>query len=67
MEFIRSGSGIENRDLFYRPKILVYVEGYSEIPFYEEVLQNYNCHLKARDGDKECEKLVGALVNKDLP
>ena len=31
MEFIRSDSGIENRDLFYLPKILVYVEGYSDI------------------------------------
>ena len=43
MEFIRSDSGIENRDLFYRPKILVYVEGYSDIPFYQEILQNYIC------------------------
>lgn len=67
MEFTRSDSGIENRDLFYLPKILVYVEGYSDIPFYEEVLQNYNCHLKARGGREECKKLVTALVEKDLP
>ena len=67
MEFIRSDSGIENRDLFYFPKILVYVEGYSDIPFYQEVLQNYNCHLKARGGDQECKKLAESLVEKDLP
>ena len=67
MEFIRSDSGIENRDLFYLPKILVYVEGYSDIPFYEEVLQNYDYHLKAQGGREECKKLVTTLVEKDLP
>ena len=67
MEFIRSNSGIENRYLFYRPKTLIYVEGYSDIPFYGEILQNYDYHLKARGGKKECEKLVTALVEKDLP
>ena len=65
MEFIRSDSGIENRDLFYLPKILVYVEGYSDIPFYEEVLQNYNCHLKVRGGNEECKKLVEDLVQRN--
>lgn len=67
MEFIRSDSGIKNRYLLYFPKILVYVEGYSDIPFYEEVLQNYDYHLKARGGKKECEKLVTDIVEKDLP
>lgn len=67
MEFIRSDSGIENRDLFYLPKILVYVAGYSDIPFYEKVLQNYDYHLKAQGGREECKKLVKALVEKDLP
>lgn len=67
MEFIRSNSGIENRDLFYFPKILVYVEGHEDIPFYEEVLQNYDYHLKARGGREECKKLVTTLVEKDLP
>ena len=67
MEFIRSNSGIENRDLFYFPKILVYVEGHEDIPFYEEVLQNYDYHLKARGGREECKKLVTPLVEKDLP
>lgn len=67
MEFIRSDLGIENRDLFYSPKILVYVEGHEDIPFYEEVLQNYDYHLKARGGREECKKLVTALGEKDLP
>ena len=67
MEFIRSDSGLENRDLFYHPKILVYVEGYSDIPFYEAVLQNHNYHLKAQGGNNECKKLVEALVERNLP
>ncbi len=67
MEFIRSDSGRENRDLFYFPKILVYVEGYEDIPFYEEVLQNYDYHLKAQGGREECKKLVTDLEKKDLP
>ena len=66
MEFIRTDSGIENRDLFY-PKILVYVEGHTDFPFYEEVLQNHNYHLKSRGGKEECQKLVTTLVEKDLP
>ena len=66
MEFVRSDSGLENRDLFYS-KILVYVEGHTDFPFYEEVLQNYNYHLKTRGGKEECKKLVTALVEKDSP
>ena len=67
MEFVRSEFGIENRDLFYYPKILVYTEGHTDFPFYEEVLQNCNYHLKSRGGKYECKKLVTALVEKDLP
>ena len=67
MEFIRTDSGIENRDLFYRPKILVYVEGYSDIPFYEKVLQDYDCHIKPRGGREECKKLVPFLSKDNLP
>ena len=67
MEFIRSDLGIENRDLFYFPKILVYVEGYTDFPFYEEVLRNCNYHLKAQGGKEECEKLAGTLIDQDLP
>ena len=66
MEFIRSDSGVENRDLFY-PEILVYVEGHTDFPFYEEVLQKYGYHLKAQGGREECKKLVVGLVQKDLP
>ena len=67
MEFIRSDLGIENRDLFYLPKILVYVEGHTDFPFYEEVLRNYNCYLKAQGGKEEGKKLAHALIGKDLP
>ena len=67
MEFSRSESGIENRDLFYLPKILVYVEGQTDFPFYEEVLRNYNYYLKAQGGKEEGKKLANALIRKDLP
>ena len=67
MEFIRSDLGIENRDLFYFPKILVYVEGQTDFPFYAEVLRNYNYHLKAQGGKEEGKKLANALIGKDLP
>lgn len=67
MEFSRSESGIENRDLFYLPKILVYVEGQTDFPFYDEVLLNHNCHLKAQGGKEEGKKLANALIGKDLP
>lgn len=67
MGFIRTNSGIENRDLFYLPKILVYIEGCTDFAFYEEVLRNYNYHLKASGGKEECKKLVTTLVQKDLP
>ncbi len=66
MEFIRTDSGIVNTDLFY-PNILVFVEGHTDFPFYEEVLGNYNYHLKAQGGKTECKKLVEVLLEKDLP
>ena len=66
MSFSRTLPGIIARCLFY-PKIIVHVEGPSDIPFYEQVLRGYNCHVESRDGRKECEKLADALAQGNYP
>lgn len=66
MLFSRTDSGLAAEYLF-RPKIIVYVEGLTDIPFYEEVLQNYNCEVTPRNGRAECEKLATALLQDDDP
>ena len=66
MSFSRTPSGLSAEYLFYK-EVLVYVEGHTDFPFYEEVLRNYNCHLKAQGGKEEGKKLASALIGKDLP
>lgn len=66
MLFSRSPSGLAAWHLFY-PKIAVFVEGNTDIPFYEEVLQNYNCQIIPRNGREECEKLAAALAQANYP
>ena len=66
MSFSRTPSGLTAEYLFY-PEILVYVEGHTDIPFYEKVLQGYDCHIKPRGGREECKKLVPFLLKDNLP
>ena len=66
MSFSRTPSGLAAEHLFY-PEILVYVEGHTDIPFYEKVLQGYDCHIKPRGGREECKKLVPLLSKDNLP
>ena len=66
MEFSRTDSGLAAEYLFY-DEILVYVEGYTDIPFYNAVLQNYNCRIKAKNGREECEKAATVLIDGDCP
>ena len=66
MSFSRTDSGLAAEYLFY-PEILVYVEGYTDIPFYDAVLQNYNCRLKAKNGKPECKKLATLLEQNGFP
>ena len=66
MRFSRTPSGLAAEYLFYE-EILVYVEGYTDIPFYDAVLQNYNCRIKAKNGREECKKLATYLVDGDYP
>ena len=66
MRFSRTPSGLAAEYLFYK-EILVYVEGYTDIPFYNAILQNYNCRIKAKNGREECEKAATVLVDGDYP
>ena len=61
MAFSRTPSGSAAEYLFYK-EILVYVEGYMDIPFYDAILQNYGCRIKARGGKEECKKSAADLV-----
>ena len=66
MSFSRTPLGAAAEYLFY-PEILVYVEGHTDIPFYEKVLQGYDCYIKPQDGREECKKLVPLLLKDNLP
>ena len=66
MSFSRTPSGLAAEYLLYK-EILVYVEGYTDIPFYDAVLQNYNCRIKAKNGREECEKAATVLVDSNDP
>ena len=66
MSFSRTGSGLKAGPLFYQ-KAVVYVEGDSDIPFYHQVLQGYNYHIKLQHGKEEGKKLVAVLEQDDSP
>ena len=66
MSFSRTPSGLAAEYLFYK-EILVYVEGYTDIPFYNVVLQNCNCRIKAKNGREECKKAAADLVKGNYP
>ena len=66
MSFSRTPLGAAAEYLFYQ-EILVYVEGPTDIPFYEKVLQGYDCYIKPRGGREECKKLVPLLSKYNLP
>ena len=66
MLFSRTTEGLAAEYLFYE-EVLVYVEGRTDIPFYEEILKNYNCRIKASNGKRECEKLATFLEQNNYP
>ena len=66
MSFSRTPLGLAAEYLFYS-ETLVYVEGHTDIPFYNAVLQNYNCRVKAKNGKPECEKLATFLGQNNYP
>ncbi len=66
ISFSRTPSGLAAEYLFYS-EILVYVEGYTDIPFYSEVLQGYNCRIISKRGKPECEKFAMLLEQGNHP
>ena len=65
MSFSRTPSGLAAEYLFYKDKVLVYVEGHTDIPFYNAILQNYNCRIKTYSEEKGYHKLLEVLVTDD--
>ena len=66
MSLARTPSGLAAEHLLHKETV-VYVEGYTDIPFYQMVLQNYNCRIKAKNGKAKCEELATALIEDELP
>ena len=66
MSFSRTPSGLAAEYLFY-PEILVYVEGPTDIPFYNAVLQNYNCRIRTYREEKRSDRLMEELIEKNRP
>lgn len=64
--FSRTASGDAAEYLFYS-ETLVYVEGYTDIPFYNEVLQGYNCRIISKQGKSECERFAMFLEQDNHP
>ena len=56
-----------SHQICYYSKILVYVEGPTDIPFYNEVIENYSCRIKAKKGKLECEKFAMLLEQGNYP
>ena len=65
MSFSRTPSGLAAEYLFYKDKVLVYVEGYTDIPFYNAILQTYNCRIKTYSEETGYHKLLEVLVTDD--
>ena len=65
MSFSRTPSGLAAEYLFYKDKVLVYVEGHTDIPFYNAILQNYNCRIKTYSEKTGYHKLLEVLVTDD--
>ena len=66
ISFSRTPPGLAAEHLFYS-EILVYVEGYTDIPFYNEVLQNYSCRIISKNGKSECKKFATLLEQGNYP
>ena len=66
ISFSRTPPGLAAEHLFYS-EILVYVEGYTDIPFYNEVLQGYNCRIISKKGKPECKKFATLLEQGNYP
>jgi hypothetical protein len=66
MTFHRTDLGLIAKYLLY-PEPLVWIEGHTDIPFYERILRDCSCRLEPAGGKEQCQKLARALVEKDYP
>ncbi|MCE2403113.1 DUF4435 domain-containing protein [Candidatus Poribacteria bacterium] len=66
MSFSRTDEGLAAEHRFYQ-NIVVYVEGFDDKPFYEEILNNYDIEIIEKNGRKVCEKLATILVESNSP
>lgn len=66
MALSRTPSGLTAEYLFY-PETLVYVEGHTDIPFYNTVLQNYDCRIRTYREKKRSDRLMEELIEKNCP
>ena len=66
MKFSRTLPGIIAECRFHQ-KTTVHVEGHTDIPFYEKLLQGYGCRIVPRDGRNQCEALADALAKHNYP
>jgi len=65
MSLSRTPSGLAAQYLFYKDKVLVYVEGHTDIPFYKIVLENYNCRIQAYSEETDYHQLLEVLLTDD--
>lgn len=65
MLFSRTPSGLAAEYLFYKDKVIVYVEGHTDIPFYRIVLENYKCRIQTYSEETDYDKLLEVLVTDD--
>ena len=65
MSFSRTPLGLAAEYLFYKEKVLVYVEGHTDIPFYKIVLKNYNCRIKTFSEETDYQELLDVLITED--
>ena len=65
MSFSRTPPGLASEYLFYDEKVLVYVEGPTDIPFYKIVLENYNCRIQTYSEEEDYDKLLEVLATDD--
>ena len=65
MSLSRTSSGLAAEYLFYKEKVLVYVEGHTDIPFYKIVLENYNCRIQTYGEEEDYDKLLEVLATDD--
>ncbi|MDE0015856.1 MAG: hypothetical protein OXU51_06695 [Candidatus Poribacteria bacterium] len=62
MSLSRTPPGLAAEYLFYKDKVLIYVEGHTDIPFYRIVLENYNCRIRTYSEETDYHQLLEVLV-----